>query len=308
MAEVTLSASSRTNLLSLQSTKSLIDQTQSRLSTGVAIATPMDDAVKYFQAKSLNDRARDISERKDAVDQGVSALGATLNALSAVDKLVSQIKAKVDTARTQTSATDRSGTQDQIAQLVSQIQKLIDDANYKGMNLLNNSASNLTVRFSEKSTSKLSIDGLNFNASAFFLDTANAALNVLASDGGNGISVAELLGFTANGMTAYDFTNPADLGSFNASADTVILRLEATVSNLRAKTASMATNNDILKVRIDFSNDYVNTMQQGADKLTLADLNTESANMLALQTRQQLGVQALSFAGQSEQAILSLFR
>lgn len=70
----------------------------------------------------------------------------------------------------------------------------------------------------------------------------------------------------------------------------------------------MATNSDILKIRLDFTSEYTNVLQTGADKLTLADLNTEGANLLALQTRQQLGIQALAFAGQSEQSILSLFR
>ena len=87
-----------------------------------------------------------------------------------------------------------------------------------------------------------------------------------------------------------------------------IIRLEATISNLRAKAATIATNSDILKVRLDFTSEYTSVLQEGADKLTLADLNQESANLLALQTRQSLGIQALSFASQSEQSILSLFR
>ncbi len=70
----------------------------------------------------------------------------------------------------------------------------------------------------------------------------------------------------------------------------------------------MATNADILKVRLDFTKDYASVLSAGADKLTLADLNEEGANLLALQTRQQIGIQALSFAGQSEQSVLSLFR
>ena len=88
-------------------------------------------------------------------------------------------------------------------------------------------------------------------------------------------------------------------------ADKALLRLDATIGNLRAKAATIATNSDILKVRLDFTTDYTSVLQAGADKLTLADLNTESANLLALQTRQSLGINALSFANQSEQSILS---
>ena len=80
-----------------------------------------------------------------------------------------------------------------------------------------------------------------------------------------------------------------------------------TIENLRAKAQTIATNISILNVRLDFTSQYVNTLEVGGDKLRLADLNEESANLLALQTRQQLGIQALAFAGQSEQSVLALF-
>lgn len=51
----------------------------------------------------------------------------------------------------------------------------------------------------------------------------------------------------------------------------------------------------------------VNTLQQGSDNLTLADMNEEGANMLALQTKQSLGTSALSLASQSAQMVLKLF-
>ena len=70
----------------------------------------------------------------------------------------------------------------------------------------------------------------------------------------------------------------------------------------------LGANVAVLNTRLDFTTDYVNTMTAGAGKLTLADLNEEGANLLALQTRQQLGIQSLAFAGQSEQSILGLFR
>jgi flagellin-like hook-associated protein FlgL len=62
-----------------------------------------------------------------------------------------------------------------------------------------------------------------------------------------------------------------------------------------------------LQIRSDFTSELVNTLETGAGQLVNADLNEESANMLALQTRQQLGTSALSIASQSEQAVLRLF-
>ena len=65
---------------------------------------------------------------------------------------------------------------------------------------------------------------------------------------------------------------------------------------------------NLLQTRLDFSSAYANELQAGADKLILADITEEGANLVALQTRQQLGISSLSFAGQAEQSILSLFR
>ena len=66
----------------------LIGRTQDRLATGLAIKSPIDDAVKYFQAKSLSDRASDLSERKDGIDQGVSTLETVIKATEGIEKLV----------------------------------------------------------------------------------------------------------------------------------------------------------------------------------------------------------------------------
>ena len=79
-------------------------------------------------------------------------------------------------------------------------------------------------------------------------------------------------------------------------------------SKLRSFTAELGGNVAILNTRLDFTNNYINELQQGSDKLTLADLNEEGANLSALQTRQQLGIQSLSIAGQQQQAILTLIR
>jgi flagellin-like hook-associated protein FlgL len=304
---VTLSASSRSNLLALQGTANLIGRTQSRLSTGLAVQSPVDDAFKYFQAKSLSSRAQDLNERKESIDQGISALEATLKATTAIEDIVQRMKGMVDAARSQT-ATERAATGKQLGELNKQISKLILDATYKGLNLINSSSSELSVRFSDKADSKLEVCGVNFNVSVnlFRSESGTSGLGVAASEGSN--FVTGVLGF-ASALSAFlEFSDATLLASFNEVADTAILRLEKTISNVRAKALAFANNNDLLKIRLDFTKDYGNTLKEGSDKLTLADLNEEGANLLALQTRQQIGIQALSFAGQSEQAVLSLFR
>jgi len=87
-----------------------------------------------------------------------------------------------------------------------------------------------------------------------------------------------------------------------------VQNLDSALTSLRSRAQVLGVNVAILNTRLDFTKNYVNTLTTGAGKLTLADLNEEGANLLALQTRQQLGIQSLAFAGQSEQSILGLFR
>ena len=303
MADIALSSSVRSNLLALQTTSGFISQTQGRLSTGLAVSSPVDDAVKYFQAKSLSNRATDLLERKDAVDQGVNALKTSLTATEAMEDLVKQMKGVIDSSRSADS-TQRKAFRIQVEELVKQVGKLVDDASYQGLNLLNSTASKLSVRFSDKSDSKLEVNGVNFKTSAFF---KTDAATLTAADAASNTKLLTAIGFKT-GLESYSVSIASELASFNAHADKAIDALDKTISNLRAESAKIAGNVAILQVRSDFTKEYANVLESGSGQLTLADLNAEGANLLALQTRQQMGIQALSFAGQSEQAVLGLFR
>ena len=76
---------------------------------------------------------------------------------------------------------------------------------------------------------------------------------------------------------------------------------------MRNVASTLGSSNSLLQIRFDFTENLINTLEEGAGKLVNADLNEESANLLSLQTRQQLGVVSLSLAQQSEQSVLSLF-
>ncbi|MCZ6510610.1 MAG: flagellin, partial [Alphaproteobacteria bacterium] len=92
------------------------------------------------------------------------------------------------------------------------------------------------------------------------------------------------------------------------SRATAITLLDAAIATLDAKAKTLGSNVALLQTRLDFSSKYANELQGGADMLMLADITEECANLVALQTRQQLGISSLSFAGNSEQSVLSLFR
>jgi flagellin-like hook-associated protein FlgL len=81
----------------------------------------------------------------------------------------------------------------------------------------------------------------------------------------------------------------------------------AAITKLRGYASDFGNAYSVVQNREDFTKNLVNVLTTGADKLTLADMNEESANMLALQTRQQLGVNSLSLASQAQQSVLKLF-
>jgi len=92
-----------------------------------------------------------------------------------------------------------------------------------------------------------------------------------------------------------------------AAIEASLNELDTALITLRKQSSSMSSNLSIITTRQNFSSDMMNTLTEGADKLTLADTNEEGANMLMLQTRQSLGTTALSMSAQASQAVLQLF-
>ena len=115
-----------------------------------------------------------------------------------------------------------------------------------------------------------------------------------------------MTGFDAS-TTGLSISAAANSFAGDADIDAAQTELDAALGTLRTNTAALSANSGVITTRQDFTTNLVNTLSQGADNLTAADPNEESANMLALQTRQQLGVVALSLTSQAQQSILRLF-
>jgi flagellin-like hook-associated protein FlgL len=95
--------------------------------------------------------------------------------------------------------------------------------------------------------------------------------------------------------------------SDRSDIDNAIKQLDAATSKLRGASSSLSTNLNVIQTREDYTAEFANVLTEGATKLTAADQNEEGANILTLQTRQQLGTISLSLANQAQQAILRLF-
>ncbi len=174
MAEqVTLSAAVRDSLLSLQSTTKLIDRTQGRLASGLKVAGPVDDPVAFFQAKSLNDRAFDFSEKKDGIDQGISAVTAALDGVESIETLVRSIKGVANSLKS-AEASQQSDLITQFNDLRTQINNLATDATFQGTNLINGTGITLNIEFSEKTASVLNIDSKDITVGTAGLSVGSA--------------------------------------------------------------------------------------------------------------------------------------
>jgi flagellin len=297
MSDITLSTATRSNLLSLQSTTNLIGRTQERLATGLKVNSAIDDALAFFKARNLNSRASDLSSIKDAINGGISVLKAAVQGLESIESVLKQMKALAQSAISAPESSTRAKLASQFNELRSQVDNLAEDSSFNGVNLLKNNSSafqsgadQLTVKFNERTEStavnQLVISGLK--ATDFTSIVANSATAT-----GTAGTTAGLWGQTgANGVLA-----------INAS----IRAIDSALVTVRQVAQNFGTNSALLSIRADFTTNLINTLKAGASDLVNADLNEESANLLSLQTRQQLGTISLSIAQRSEQSILRLF-
>ena len=417
MADISLTASMRTNLLSLQNTQSLMDTTQERLSTGLKVNSAIDNASSYYTAQSLNNRASDLSALLDSMGQGIQTIQAANEGIEAITEFVEQAKAIANSARDAASKTDVKTLNAKFSDLTTlqtpktsaataltlEIKKVNGDkvealgssdehdkAVTAALAELNAKLAAGELRGKDASAFKtaseaamkeftgtvledvmefsISADGkVSFTAKAGYQiaakgagefagqgdkaadtglagDTATSTVNVntdrqkyaeqfneimrqidkLAKDSGyKGINLLQMNTLTVifnedrssqievkgvdASSTGLKISNPVDSWQTDEDINKSITEAENAISELRIMASDYGNYYSIVQNRQDFTKNLINVLTEGADNLTLADMNEESANMLALQTRQQLAINSLSLASQAAQGVLQLF-
>src|SRR5574344_1800323 len=132
MSQISLTASMRSNLLSLQNTQSLMDMTQERLSTGNKVNSAIDNPSSYYTAQSLNNRANDLSSLLDSMGQAVSTIKAANEGITSITSFVEQAKAVAQSAADTTDIAARAKYAEQFNSLMDQINAMAGDSGYKG--------------------------------------------------------------------------------------------------------------------------------------------------------------------------------
>lgn len=162
----------------------------------------------------------------------------------------------------------------QFNDLRQQLDRTAEDASFNGINLLRGDALKLT--FNESGSSSLTIQ----------------------TKGASPISSTNL-GIDVQNLSAADT---------DAALDGILTKLGDALGKLRSQSSSFGSNLSMVQNRQDFTKEMINTLQTGAGNLTLADMNQEAANLLALQTRQSLSQSSLSLASQADQSVLQLLQ
>ena len=407
MADISLTASMRTNLLSLQNTQSLMDTTQERLSTGLKVNSAIDNASSYYTAQSLNNRASDLSALLDSMGQGIQTIQAANEGIEAITEFVEQAKAIANSARDAASKTDvktlnakfsdlktpqtpktANGTSlvfevtrtdgttldESLEDAVDKVNAELKDANLQAKSLddyvvqvkkaieaggeefakivdikVDDKTGKITFTakagYNIKATGAGDLAGLGKDPDAGTPTddvTSTVAVNTdrqkyalqfneiltqidnLAKDAGyKGINLLQMNTLTVifnedrSSQIEVKGTDASSVGLMldeavnnwqtNEDIETSIRQTEEAISSLRIMASDYGNYYSIVQNRQSFTKSLVNVLTEGADNLTLADMNEESANMLALQTRQQLAINSLSLASQAAQGVLQLF-
>ncbi|HKS86672.1 MAG TPA: flagellin, partial [Pseudolabrys sp.] len=271
MSDIVLSQGVRSNLLQLQQTSDLITQTQTRLATGKKVNSALDNPINFFTAQGLSVRANDLNALLDAMSTGIDTIQAANNGISAITKLVQSAQALVSQANQTADTSVRATLAAQFNSLLPQIDQLAGDSGFNGVNLL--AGNNLTIVMNEDGSSTVVVTSFN--------DTVAGNLSI---------------------------NNAANNWAAGADISAASTQLTAALTTLRSQAQSLSSNLSTVQIRQDFTKAMINTLNNGADSLTLADSNEEGANLLALQTRQQLSTTALSLASQADQNVLRLFQ
>ena len=285
LSTISLTSGMRANLFSLQKTSRDMETTQNRLATNLRVNTALDDPINFFAAQEHRLRASDLASRKDGMSEAIQTIKAANVGVEGINNLIAQAKSLAQSAMSAT-VSEATTLATQYGKVMTQINQMANDSGYKGTNLLQSGS--LTVQFAPTANqSFLNVTGFGDSTAAFNI----AGLAAEVSTAGMGTT------WVVSGQTTVT----------TSAVQTSINNLETAMDTLRTESKALSNNLSIVTAREEFSSQMINTLGEGAAKLTEADMNEEGANMLMLQTRQALGTTSLSMASQAAQNVLRLF-
>ncbi len=314
-------------LAALQTMRSInmdLETTQGRISSGYRVETATDNAAYWSIATEMRSDNKALSTVQDALGLGAAKVDTAYTGMEASLEVVSEIKAKLVAARE--PGVDKTKINSELTELKNQLISITDSASFSGENWLKNASATTAADkdiiggFNRDSAGKVSLTKLTVDVSSSILvDTYTAGNGILTKD-----RDADLLLASPTSTPAMFFLVDAhDTASGTAGTGTEIALTATTtdanieamirvVDDIYSDVTTAASNLGSVNKRIEMQDEFVGKLMDSIDKgvgrLVDADMNEESTRLKALQTQQQLGVQALSIANSSTQNIMSLFR
>jgi flagellin len=261
-------------LQNLNATNQQISNVQTEINTGLAISSAKDNGAVWAIAQGQRAQVASLSAVSESLQRGQSAVDVALSAGQTVSDLLVQIKTKVlAAADTSLNTSARQALNNDFKSLLAQITTVTGNANFNGVNLLVSGASNYTALANADATSVVTVKAEDLSVS-----------------GPN-------IGFpaTASFSTA-------------AQAQGYIATINSAIQNVSTALGALGTGSNALTAQLNFVNTLSASLNTGIGNLVDADLAQASAQLQALQTKQQLGVQALSIANGESSNLISLFR
>ena len=261
-------------LQNLNSTNTQINTIQNEISTGLKVASPQDDGATWAIAQSQRAQVASLDAVNDSLNRGISAADVAMTAGQTVSDLLTQMKQKALAASdTSLDATSRAALNSDFQSLRDQITQVVSNADFNGTNLIASGAKNYGALANAAGTSTITV-----TAEDLSLAGANVGLSATSTIGT--VTIAQ-------GM---------------------VTTLDTAINSVSAALANLGTGANALQTQLTFTGKLQDTLNTGIGNLVDADLAQASAQLQALQTKQQLGVQALSIANSSTSNLLGLFR
>ena len=261
-------------LQNLSVTQSQLQTTQNRINTGLKISSAKDNAAIYGIAQNQRAVSNSLNSVVASLQRGQSTVDVALSAGNSVSDLLNQMKEKALAAVDVTlDTTGRAALNNEFTSLRNQITTVTSNASFNGANLIDSGATQIQALANESGSQVISV--------------SHQSLAL----GGSNVTVA----------------STASIGT-TAAASIQIAALNTSISNVSSALGKLGTGSKALASHQTFITNLQNTIDVGVGNLVDADLAKESANLQALQTKQQLGIQALSIANQSSSILLGLFK
>jgi flagellin len=276
MLSINTNTGAMTALQYLNKTNSSLNDCETKVSTGLKVSSARDNGSSYAIAQNMRGDIGGCSAIKDSLNRGLCSIDVATSAGESISDLMIEMKeAALAASDTSLDTSSREAYNQDFMALRDQIASVVNNATFNGLNLLNNSVSLLTALSSPNGSRRITVLAQNFSFGATILGSA----------------------FT-KGVTISTATMAAQMVSIVSKA---LVRIDAALSELSAGAKKYS-------IQLSFTQKLSDSLSTGVGNLVDADMATESANLTALQTKQQLGVQALSIANSSPQIILSLFQ